>query len=52
MSKLLTRLEKLGLIENRGIGHARGGPNAWTLTQRGAEIQHTLTQQPSAVTSV
>jgi AcrR family transcriptional regulator len=45
MSKLLTRLQKLGLIENTGAGHARGGPNAWTLTGRGCEVQRTLGQQ-------
>lgn len=44
ISKLLTRLDKLGLIENVGAGHARGGPNAWTLTQRGAEVQRALTR--------
>lgn len=44
-SKLLTRLEKLGLIENTGAGHARGAPNAWQLTDRGAEVQRTIAQQ-------
>jgi AcrR family transcriptional regulator len=39
ISKLLARLEHLGLIENTGQGHAKGEPNAWTLTQRGEEIQ-------------
>jgi DNA-binding MarR family transcriptional regulator len=44
-SKLLARLQKLGLIENAGAGHARGRPNAWTLTDRGAEVQRTIAQQ-------
>lgn len=39
ISKLLTRLDKLGLIENRGSGQARGAPNAWTLTEKGIQIE-------------
>ncbi len=39
ISKLLTRLAKLDLIENTGDGRARGAPNAWTLTGKGAEIE-------------
>jgi AcrR family transcriptional regulator len=39
ISKLLTRLNKLGLIENTGAGLARGAPNAWTLTEKGAAIE-------------
>jgi AcrR family transcriptional regulator len=42
ISKLLTRLQKLGLIQNTGAGHARGAPNAWSLTERGAEIQRAI----------
>jgi AcrR family transcriptional regulator len=38
MSKLLTRLEDLGLIENAGAGQARGARNAWTLTARGEQV--------------
>lgn len=39
ISKLLGRLEKLGLIENEGAdGSTRGEPNAWTLTTRGEEV--------------
>ncbi len=38
-SKLLTRLSKLGLIENSGDGLARGAPNAWVLTEKGAEVE-------------
>jgi AcrR family transcriptional regulator len=34
-SKLLTRLERKGVIENVGIGAARGEPNAWLLTASG-----------------
>jgi hypothetical protein len=42
ISKLLTRLAKLGLVSNDGAGRARGAPNAWTLTARGAEV-HRMT---------
>jgi AcrR family transcriptional regulator len=42
ISKLLTRLHKLGLIENGGAGQARGGPNAWMLTHKGQEIEQAV----------
>lgn len=49
ISKLLTRLHGLGLVENTGAGPARGEPNAWTLTQKGWEIHGAIAQQtPSA----
>lgn len=48
ISKLLARLAKLGLIENGGAGAARGAPNAWTLTERGAEMQRVMAQQAGA----
>ncbi len=38
ISKLLARLERLGLAVNRGNGHARGEANAWTLTALGHEV--------------
>ena len=38
VSKLLTRLEGLGLIHNAGQGAPRGAPNAWTLTARGEQM--------------
>lgn len=44
ISKLLARLQRLGLIQNTGEGHTKGAPNAWTLTTKGTEIQHTITQ--------
>ena len=40
-SKLLARLEGRGVIENVGVGAARGEPNAWLLTaseQRTVEL--------------
>jgi AcrR family transcriptional regulator len=42
ISKLLARLQNLDLIHNTGNGQPRGEPNAWTLTPRGQEIQHTI----------
>jgi AcrR family transcriptional regulator len=42
ISKLLSRLESLNLIENRSAGALRGGPNAWRLTQHGLHIQRVL----------
>lgn len=38
VSKLLARLQALGLIHNSGGDHARGEPNAWTLTDRGRDV--------------
>jgi AcrR family transcriptional regulator len=48
MSKLLTRLERLGLIHNTA-GRARrptGGPNAWRLTARGEDVERAVRIQP------
>ncbi|HWX45015.1 MAG TPA: TetR/AcrR family transcriptional regulator [Solirubrobacteraceae bacterium] len=42
ISKLLARLERLGLVVNTGEGHHRGEPNAWTLTQLGREVAQRL----------
>lgn len=35
VSKLLARLERLGLLANDGPGHLKGEPNAWKLTAQG-----------------
>jgi hypothetical protein len=35
VSKLLRRLERLGLLVNTGLGHLKGEPNAWRLTDQG-----------------
>ena len=48
ISKLLTRLQRLGLIDNAGAGPARGEPNAWTLTNKGWEIHGAIAGQVSA----
>jgi AcrR family transcriptional regulator len=42
ISKLLTRLQSLGLIRNDGHGPLKGAPNAWTLTTKGIEVEHSL----------
>ncbi len=39
ISKLLTRLRRLDLVENRGEGQAKGAANAWYLTERGIEVE-------------
>ena len=50
ISKLLVRLERLGLIENIGEGHARGEPNAWQLTPKGREVERTISRQAETAT--
>jgi AcrR family transcriptional regulator len=42
ISKLLARLEGLGLIANVGAGHVKGASNAWRLTERGEQVEHSL----------
>jgi AcrR family transcriptional regulator len=42
ISKLLRRLERCGLINNGGEGHPKGERNAWTLTELGEAIRHTI----------
>jgi AcrR family transcriptional regulator len=39
ISKLLGRLARLGLAENRGGGQQRGAANAWRLTRHGAQLE-------------
>ena len=42
ISKLLRRLEGLGLLLNTGAGHAKGEPNAWALTDKGQRVTHSI----------
>lgn len=49
ISKLLARLEHLGLVENGGGGPVRGEPNAWLLTSRGREVELSIRQQSAPV---
>jgi AcrR family transcriptional regulator len=45
ISKLLARLEKLGLVYNNGVGQVRGAPNAWLLTKKGTEVEQLVAGQ-------
>jgi AcrR family transcriptional regulator len=45
MSKLLARLQHLGLIHNCATGRGKGEPNAWTLTPRGQDIEQVIRAQ-------
>lgn len=42
ISKLLARLERIGLVANTGMGPGQGGPNAWTLTEQGRQVTQTV----------
>ena len=42
ISKLLTRLERLGLAENTGDGQVKGEPNAWRLTPKGRQLAQSI----------
>jgi AcrR family transcriptional regulator len=48
ISKLLTRLEGLDLVSNRGAGHAHGAANAWHLTHKGREVDAVIRHQFAA----
>jgi AcrR family transcriptional regulator len=50
VSKLLARLQRLGLLVNAGEGHARGERNAWQLTPLGERVtrQLDLDEAPSS----
>jgi AcrR family transcriptional regulator/DNA-binding MarR family transcriptional regulator len=47
MSKLLWRLEHLGLIANEASARGRGEPNAWSLAPRGREVERAIRAQAS-----
>jgi AcrR family transcriptional regulator/DNA-binding MarR family transcriptional regulator len=38
ISKLLARLQRLGLVENARVDPSKGAPNAWMLTKQGEEV--------------
>jgi AcrR family transcriptional regulator/DNA-binding MarR family transcriptional regulator len=48
MSKLLWRLEHLGLIRNTASRRGKGEPNAWTLTRKGQDIEQAIRAQTSS----
>jgi AcrR family transcriptional regulator len=43
-SKLLKRLHKYGLIDDTGVGPAKGMPRAWSLTERGKGVLQAVGQ--------
>src|SRR5665213_1232067 len=45
ISKLLSRLQELGLTHNQGRGHAKGERNIWTLTVKGHEVEQATQAQ-------
>jgi AcrR family transcriptional regulator/DNA-binding MarR family transcriptional regulator len=47
ISKLLARLEGLGLITNKGEGQPSGEPNAWHLTPAGQQVATAIQAQPT-----
>jgi AcrR family transcriptional regulator/DNA-binding MarR family transcriptional regulator len=49
ISKLLARLERLGLIHNTGHGQPRGEPNAWTLTTKGTQVAQAIQTHPQTL---
>jgi AcrR family transcriptional regulator/DNA-binding MarR family transcriptional regulator len=46
ISKLLARLEKLGLVANKSPVPGTGAPNAWVLTKQGEEVHVALAARP------
>jgi AcrR family transcriptional regulator len=42
ISKLLNRLEGLGLVCNERVAGVRGAPNAWALTHKGVAAKHAM----------
>ncbi len=49
ISKLLARLLRVRLVENRGAGCGAGAPNAWWLTDAGVQLAATLKRRVVAV---
>jgi AcrR family transcriptional regulator len=49
VSKLLARLERLGLLANRGSGRVKGEPNAWSLTAKGEMVARSIRMHAPAV---
>ncbi len=45
VSKLLARLQRLGLIQNASNGRATGAPNSWHLTPKGRELCEAVTNE-------
>jgi hypothetical protein len=45
ISRLLTRLQNLGLSENANPAQPKGAPNAWQLTTKGQEVERAIRGQ-------
>lgn len=45
ISKLLSRLAGLGVLQNTGPGQAKGLANAWQLTRRGRQLQRDIARE-------
>ena len=48
ISKLLGRLERLGLVENARTDVSKGAANAWALTEQGEEVANVLAARVGA----
>jgi AcrR family transcriptional regulator len=42
ISKLLSRLQRMGLVSNTGLRSGQGAPNAWSLTVKGQQVAHSI----------
>jgi AcrR family transcriptional regulator len=42
ISKLLGRLERIGLVQNTYVHPGKGAPNSWTLTENGRRVASTI----------
>jgi AcrR family transcriptional regulator/DNA-binding MarR family transcriptional regulator len=51
ISKLLARLERLGLIANFSEGQTKGKPNAWSLTPAGRQVAQSIQVHAAGVRS-
>jgi AcrR family transcriptional regulator/DNA-binding MarR family transcriptional regulator len=49
ISKLLGRLQRLGLVSNTGLGQGQGGPNAWSLTGKGRQVANSISAHTDSV---
>jgi DNA-binding IclR family transcriptional regulator len=45
ISRLLSRLARLQLIENTGEGWSKGAADAWRLTHRGEAVERTIRRE-------
>jgi AcrR family transcriptional regulator len=48
VSKLLSRLERNGLVQNTGRGQSKGAPNEWRLTPAGEKVERGIRERARA----